>query len=224
MNQNSETRFPRLLLQAAALLLALLAAAAPARADLSPANDSGVFTIRLTPNVDMGVIVDTTGAAWAGSADLDAALAMNSESVLGTGVKLTVVGNFNVQELALEAAALDTWTLDLDETPTNDQLRLYALIGAQQASAPAPALFNGAANLVTASPVRAGQAQANEGGNTGHTYEFSTSQAPEYADVDDMAVGAERRLWLRANTPPQTSSDAVQRFVLTVTAVSGAGL
>lgn len=223
MKPNSETRSSRLLLQAAALLLALLAAAAPARADLTPANDSGAFTVRLTPNVDLGVIVDTTGAAWAGSADLDAALAMNAESVLGTGVKLTLVGTFNLQELTLEAAALDTWTLDADETPTNDRLRLYGLVGANQASAPASSLFNGTANLVTALPLRAGQAQADEGGNTNHAYEFSSSEAPQYADVDDMAVGAERRLWLRVNTPPQTSSEAQQRFVLTVTAVSGAG-
>lgn len=224
MNQNSETRFPRLLLQAAALLLALLAAAAPARADLSPANDSGVFTIRLTPNVDMGVIVDTSGAAWAGSANLDTVLAMNAESILGTGVKLTIVGDFNIQELTLSAAALDTWTIDSDETPTNDALRLYGLVGADQAAAPSSALFNGAANLVTTSAVRVGQAQANEGGDTGHAYEFSTGQTPQYADADNMPVGAARRLWLRANTPPQSSTDEQQRFVLTVTAVTGAGL
>lgn len=222
MNLRTRPSLRTLLLSALVLASSLLAA--PAAADPNPANDTAQFTVRLSPNVDMGVIVDTTGAAWAGSADLDTVLAMNAESVLGTGVKLTIVGDFNVQELDLSAAALDTWTLDSDETPTNDALRLYGLVGADQAAAPSSALFNGAANLVTASPLRVGQAQANEGGDTGHTYEFSTGQAPQYADADNMPVGAVRRLWLRANTPPQSSTDQQQRFVLTVTAVSGAGL
>ncbi|TPW21303.1 MAG: hypothetical protein FD126_810 [Elusimicrobia bacterium] len=224
MNRRTETSLRTLLLSALALAFSFLAVPAPAQADPNPTNDTDTFTVRLSPNVDMGVIVDTSGAAWAGFANLDAVLAMNAESILGTGVKLTIVGDFNIQELTLSAAALDTWTLDSDETPTNDSLRLYGLIGADQAAAPSSALFNGAANLVTTSAVRVGQAQANEGGDTGHTYEFSTGQAPQYGDLDNMPVGAARRLWLRANTPLQSSTDEQQRFVLTVTAVSGAGL
>lgn len=219
---NAKTTAPALLLAAALAFLAALLPS-PAAADATPGNDSAQFTVRLTPNVDMGVIVDTTGAAWAGSADLDAVMALGAEALLGTGVKLTVTGDFNLQELTLEGAALDTWTLDTDETPTNDQMRLYALIGADQGVAPASSLFNGAANLVTAAAARAGQPQADEGGNTNHAYEFSTAQAPQYADADDMPVGAVRRLWLRANTPPQSSVESQQRFVLTVTAVTGAG-
>lgn len=224
MENDTETSARPLLLAAALSLFAVFALPSAALADSNPGNDSGSFTLRLSPNVDMGVSVDTTGSAWQGSADLDTVMPMNSEALLGTGVKLTILGNFNVQELTLQGAALDTWTLDADETPTNDQLRLYALIGADQPSAPAGALFNGAANLVTATPAQAGQAQANEGGDTAHAYEFSNVQAPEYADVDDMPVGTVRRLWLRANTPPQSSVDQQQGFVLTVTAVSGAGL
>lgn len=223
MKTDTETSFRRLLRAAVLSVLALLTAPSAALADNNTANDTDTFIVRLSPSVDLGVIVDTAGAAWAGSSDLDAAMAMGAESVLGTGVKLTVTGNFNVQELVLEGAALDTWTLDADETPTNDQLRVYALIGADQAAAPASALFDGAQNLVTTTPTRAGQVQADEGGNLNHAREFSTGQAPQYADVDDMPVGAVRRLWLRANTPPQSSVDQQQRFVLTVTAVSGAG-
>ena len=222
MKRYTATSLRTLLLPA--LALSLLAAPAPVLADPNPGNDTGQFTLRLSPNVDMGVVIDTAGAAWAGAADLDAVLPLNSESVLGTGVKLTIVGTFNLQELTLSAAALDTWTLDADETPEPDKLRLYALIGADQASAPSGALFAGAANLVGAGALQAGQAQADEAGDSNHRYEFATAAAPQYADADDLPVGAVRRLWLRANTPTLTASDQQQRFTLTVTAVSGAGL
>lgn len=205
----------------AALALALGTTAA--KADPNASNDSGAFTVRITPNVDLGVTVDTTGSAWAGSANLNVTMALNAESILGTGVLLTVAGDFNNQELQLTGAALDTWTLDTDDAAGADSMRLYAMIGANQASAPATGLF-AAGNLVTTTPTRAGQAQADEAGNTNHKYEFSSAQAPEYADVDGMAVTTARRLWLRANTPTTTSSDAQQRFTVTVTAVTGTGL
>lgn len=205
------------------LLSGLLLAALPARADSDPSNDSDNFTISLLPVVDVGVIIDTTGAAWAGDSDLDVDMEMAAEKLLTAGVKLTVVGNFNNQELQLAGAANNTWTLDTDESRPLDELSLAALIGADQGTAPASALFNGTQNLVTATPTRAGQTQANEAGDSGHVYEFSTSQSPQYADVDGMNVGAIRRLWLRAKTPTLTSSADEQQFTITVTAVSGTG-
>lgn len=222
MKDRTETLLRTLLLSALTLAAALLPL--PARADLNTANDSAQFTLRLSPNVDLGVVIDTAGSAWAGAANLDTTLAMNAESVLATGVKLTVVGTFNIQELTLEAAALDTWTLDTDETAEADKLRLYGLIGADQPTAPASALFDGAVNLVGTAPLQAGQVQADEAGDSNHRYEFATAQSPQYADADELPVGAVRRLWLRANTPAASSSDEQQRFTLTVTAVSGAGL
>ena len=205
----------------AALALALGVTAA--KADPNSSNNTGTFTVRITPNVDLGVTVDTTGSAWVGSANLDVTTALNAESLLGTGVLLTVAGDFNNQEFALNATALDTWTLDTDETPELDKVRLYALIGANQSAAPASSLFNGTANLLGATPVNAGQAQANEGGDSTHIYEFLTAQSPEYAQIDGMAVTTARRMWLRANTPTTTSTDAQARFTVTVTAISGAG-
>ena len=205
----------------AALVVALGVTAA--KADPNSANNTGTFTVRITPNVDLGVTVDTTGSAWAGSANLDVTTALNSESILGTGVLLTVAGDFNNQELLLNAAALDTWTLDTDETPEADKIRLYALVGANQTSAPASSLFNGTANLLTTSGLPAGQAQADESGDSNHKFEFLTGQSPEYAQIDGMAVTTARRMWLRANTPSTTSTDAQARFTVTVTAMSGAG-
>jgi len=206
-----------------ALSFSALAAPVPVLADANPGNDSGAFTIRLLPSVDLGVVVDTTGAHWFGSADLDAVSDMGTTQRLETGVTLTVTGNFNNQELELEAAANDTWTLASDESDAQDQLRLYAMIGADQSTPPSAALISGAANLVTGTATRAGQPQADEGGDANHAYEFSTAQSPQYQDIDGMVVGTTRSLWLRVDTPPLTTSDEQQSFTITVTAVSGAG-
>ena len=206
--------------------LGLIAAFSPAtvRADANPGNDSGAFVLRLLPSVDLGVTVDTTGAHWFGSSDLAVVSEMGTTNRLETGVTLTVTGNFNNQELQLEAVANDSWALDTDEADGPDQLRLYAMIGADQgAVVPAAALLSGTANLLTGTPTRAGQPQADEGGDSNHSYEFSTAQSPEYQDIDGMVVGTTRRLWLRADTPPLTTSDEQQSFTITVTAVSGAG-
>ena len=210
--------------RAALAALALALGVTAAKADPNNGNNTGTFTVRITPDVDLGVTVDTTGAAWAGSANLDVTMAVAAESILGTGVKLTVAGNFNNQELLLSATNLDTWTLDADETPGADSLRLYAMVGANQATAPGSALFNGATNLLGGTPARAGQAQADEGGDNTHKYEFATGAGAVYADVDGMAVSTARRLWLRANTPSTTSTDEQARFTVTVTAVTGRGL
>jgi len=204
-------------------LAALALGAVTAQADPNASNNTGAFTVRITPNVDLGVTVDTSGSAWAGSADLDVTTALGAESLLGTGVKLTVAGDFSNQEFRLSAAALDTWALDTDETPGADSMRLYGMIGADQGAAPATGLFSGAGNLITTSVTSAGQAPGDESGNANHVYEFLTGQSPQYANVDGMAVTTARRLWLRANTPTTTTSDAQQRFTVTVTAMSGAG-
>ena len=208
-------------LTAAVLAAVLGLGAASAWADTNPANDFGVFTVRIQPNVDLGVTVDTTGSAWEGSADLDITMDLGGQKRLDTGVKLTVAGNFSKQELQLTGAALNTWTLNAAETDVQDKIQLHALIGADQAAAPAYNLFDGVGNLVTTTPARAGQPQANEAGDTNHTYEFATGQAPEYSDVDDMAVGQMRRLWLRSIAPTTTTVDTQQAFTVTVTALTG---
>ena len=186
--------------------------------------DTGAFIIRIQPNVDLGVTVDTTDAAWEDGGNLDVTADLNTEKVLFTGVKLTVAGDFNRQEFGLSAVANDSWTLDTDETPYPNALRLYGLMGADQATGPAVSLFDGTVNLLTGSTVRGGQTPGNEGGDTGHVYEFGTGQAPQYQDIDNMLVGTVRRLWLRAGTPTQTNSDEQQTFTITVTALTGTGL
>ena len=210
----------------AAMLTAaiILLGAGSVRADANPANDSGSFTIRITPSVDLGVTVDTTGSNWVGSSNLDMSLAMGTDLLLQTPIGIAMQGNFNNQELTLTGAALNTWTLDTDEVDAQDQMRLYAMFGRSAYSAsPTTGEITGAANLITTAATRAGQIQANEGGDTGHVYELPLA-ATEYADVDGMLSTATRKLWLRVRTPSQTSSDEQQTFTVTVTAVTGVGL
>src|SRR5437867_4369218 len=102
--------------KAAALAAAVaMMSASAAHADTNPANDSGTFTVRITPNVDMGVTVDTTGSAWVGSANLDVVEDLGTDKILSAPISITMQGNFNKQELTLTGIALNTWVLDTDE-------------------------------------------------------------------------------------------------------------
>ena len=208
----------------AAAVLALMTATL-ARADANPANDSGSFTVRITPTVDLGVVVDTSGANWVGtSATLeDLTSNLGTDTLLEGPIGISMAGNFTKQELTLTGAALNTWQLDTDEVDVQDQLRLYALFGRfSHVGSPPQAAFDGVTNLITTSAGQAGQAQANEAGDTGHKYELPTTGQAEYADVDDMLPTATRRLWLRVRTPSLSSTEGQASFTVTVTAVNGA--
>ncbi|MDP3543049.1 MAG: hypothetical protein Q8T11_11345, partial [Elusimicrobiota bacterium] len=83
-----------------------------AYADANPANDSGSFTVRITPNVDLGVVVDTTGANWegAGSTTLeDLTSDLGTDTLLDAPIGIAMAGNFANQELTLTGVALNTW-------------------------------------------------------------------------------------------------------------------
>ena len=207
-----------------AALALMLGMSSNAAADPVGSNDTGTFIIRIQPNVDLGVLVDTLGAGWVDAGNLDVTMDLGTTQVLFTGVKLTVVGNFNNQEFALSAVADNTWVLDADEADGVDELQLYALICANQTTAPGSALFLDATYLLDGTPTQAGQSPANEGGNSGQVFEFKTDAGAVYADIDSMAVGTDRRLWLRADTPTTTTTDGQQAFTITVTAKSGLGL
>ena len=198
-----------------------------AYADANPANDSGSFTVRITPNVDLGVIVDTSGANWAGaSTNLDMTSDLATDTLLDGAVGIAMAGNFGNQELTLTGVALNTWVLDTDEIDVQDQLALYAMFGRFTGAVGSPLLaqITGTANLIKTAATRAGQAQADEGGNTNHAYELSNVGADEYEDVDNMLSTATRKLWLRARTPSTTSTDGQAQFTVTVTATTGVGL
>ncbi|PCI37695.1 MAG: hypothetical protein COB53_05795 [Elusimicrobia bacterium] len=88
----------------AAALMALGCLGGNAWADAVPGNNSGSFIVRITPNIDLGVVVDTTGAAWIGSTDLSVTANLGGQERLGTPVTLAMQGDFSNQELILVAA------------------------------------------------------------------------------------------------------------------------
>src|SRR3989338_809806 len=91
-----------------AMLTAALAlmTATFAYADVNPANDSGSFTVRITPNVDLGVTVDTTGSNWVGAANLDMTSDLATDTLLQNAIAVAMAGNFADQELTLTGASL----------------------------------------------------------------------------------------------------------------------
>ena len=202
-----------------------LMTASVAKADSNPANDSGSFTVRITPNVDLGVIVDTTGSVWAGGTGLDVTSNLGTDTLLTTPIGIAMAGNFAKQELTLTGVALNTWTLNTDAVDAVDTLQLYAMFGVSPvvSGSPIAGNFAGAGNLIKTAATRAGQVQGDEAGNTNHVYELLTANA-EYADVDDMLPTATRKLWLRSTTPSLTTTGGQQAFTVTVTAVTGVGL
>ncbi len=210
-----------------AAICAVMALSVGAWADSNPGNNSGSFEVRITPNVDYGVTVDTLGAAWEGDTDLYTDMDMNTSKKLQTGVKVTIQGDWQNQEVSLSGLGLDTWTLDTDESAEEDQLRLYGMLGADQAASIPTAVEYTAAgdlNLIDAALSRAGQAQVDEAGDSTHIHEFLIGAGAHYDDVDGMTVGTIRRLWLRADVPPTTTTDGMQRFTVTVTAGTGVAL
>jgi len=229
MNMNKTTTTVRLKTAMLTAALALLTAGT-ARADANPANDSGEFTVRITPNVDLGVIVDTSGANWAGaSTNLDMTSDLATDTLLDDPIAVTMTGNFTNQELTLTGAALNTWQLDTDEVDAVDQVRLYAMFGSSAWSAsPVEGDFAGAQNLIKTVATRAGQPEDDEGGDTNHVYELPIAHgeytAGSTGEVDALGPTNSLSLWLRARTPNTTTTDAQAAFTVTVTAVSGAGL
>ena len=220
---NTRLKTMKTVMTAAALALMT---ATFAYADANPANDSGSFTVRITPNVDLGVVVDTTGANWVGTSTTleDLTSDLGTDTLLDLSIGIAMAGNFANQELTLTGVALNTWQLDTDEVDAADQMRLYAMFGNDSTPAsPGVGDFAGAGNLITGSVTRAGQVQADEGGDTNHVYELPTGHA-EYGEVDGMPSTATRRLWLRARTPSTTSTSGQAGFTVTVTAVTGVAL
>jgi len=211
----------------AVLALTALAPLQAVASDADPSNDSDSFTIRIIPQIDMGVEVSTAGANWSGpSTDLDTTMEMGTTLLLESWISVSILGDFNNQELDLAGSPNDTWTLDTDASDEVDKLRLYGLFGQFDETTPASpeaADFADDTHLITAATRKVGQQQADESaGDTGKQFEMLSAD-PQYRDMDGMEVGTTRLLWLRADTPSQTSVDTQQGFTVTVTARTGAG-
>lgn len=201
---------PAAFLRAAAALLLAAGLALPAAADQNPANDSDAVTVRIRPAADLGVTIDTANVTLAFTMEMGATQYTLSPATV------TIVGNITPQELDVSAAnnsGEPVWALDVDETAELDQLQLYALFSVGRSSRPAESDFAGAKNLITGSVKRVGTA-----GGAAADGNFENNSMAGGADMDAMALGSQRQLWLRLDAPPQTSVTSEQSITVTVTA------
>jgi hypothetical protein len=139
---------------------------------------------------------------------------------------VTILGNYNNQEVQLSAACLDSWAIDTDEIAKADKVQLYALFSVNKASRPVELEFGQGADrrhLVTSAVKVAGEAQGSEvDANTGNQFEIAAANAMTGGtSMDNLPVGAQKQLWMRVDAPPTSNSEDQQRLMVTLTAVNG---
>ncbi|MFA5140926.1 MAG: hypothetical protein WC728_16995 [Elusimicrobiota bacterium] len=215
------------------MLAAALAVAVAGGAATAADTDTDSLTISITPSVDLGVDLDTTSAKMTGSATNDLNLAnvlLGSTVYMDIPAMMTIKGNFNRQEVRVSAAGLDTWQVDEDETIEADKVQVYALftLGLPNANSPAEADFgsDGARHLVHAVGTShvAGEDLGFEANlRTNNYYEIANGGITGGVEMDDLMVNTQRQLWLRVDTPADSSVDETQaqRIQVTVTALNG---
>ncbi|MFA6093266.1 MAG: hypothetical protein WC986_09980 [Elusimicrobiota bacterium] len=188
---------------------------------------SDSLSITITPSVTMGVDVDTATTRMsliASPGDMTLSMAPGATAYFVSPASVTVQGNFNNQELQLQAAALNNWTIDGDEVADQDAVQLYALFATSKSSAPLEAEFgsDSARHLLTTGVQVAGETSGSETNvRSTNRYEINNGDMDSGANMDDMTVGSLRQLWLRVDAPPMTTYSTAQAFVVTLTAVSG---
>ena len=214
----------------AAVLVAGLGTGAWAT-DPNAANTEDGLTVRITPNADYGVSIDTTGLDSGGVLDLGAMdLYTSTFTVRPATVTITGTvskrGSQGGQELDVVAKILTTNGWIFDSSPTTDatsgsvdELAMFLLMSDTTLSAnPGGASFTtaGAAAQVT---------DAGAGGQTSLTYRAggvnSNGSKFEFGgvDLDQMSVNYKRHLWMYFRLPNETSTGVAQDIAVTLTAV-----
>jgi hypothetical protein len=189
--------------------------------------NSDSLTITITPLKDMGVNVDTATVKFALSdtpGDLTVSMMMDAIAYFISPATVTILGNYNNQEVQLSATGLDSWTVDNDETAETNQVQLYALFSVDKASRPVEDEFGGygGRNQVTPGQAIAGEPDADENnGSATNKYEIADGEMQSGTDMDNLVVGAVKQLWMRVDAPPSSDYEGIQRVQVTLTAVSG---
>lgn len=217
------------LLSAALMLLGAYGARA---ADTNPLNDSDTLMITITPATDLGVDVDTATTRFSETdtpGTMSLSLALGATAYFVSPATVTILGNFNNQEVQLQAAALNNWTVDTDQVAKANAVQLFALFGSDvgMTAHPSEAEFDSDSgrHQVTGTPQVAGQITTDEAASTirnSNRYEINDGSMTGWGEMDNLTVGALRQLWLRVDAPPQSSYSGDQRVQVTLTAVSGA--
>ena len=189
--------------------------------------DSDALTITITPNIDLGVSIDT------GSMDIAGVIDLGSVDLYGTTqtvrpATVTILGTVSSdgsettgQELNLTLSIVSGGTAwGLDTTPsthavsgTLDQLAVYALFSDTGLSiAPNGNDFAADNAGFTSATQRAGGAA-----NNGVLFEKTGSGAK---DMDHQSPGDKAHLWMLFRLPNLTTSGTAQQITLTANAVS----
>ena len=211
------------------LAMSLLALWGAQTVQAAPDTDTDYFTITVTPSVDLGVDVDTTNAKFVGGdtiGSMNLPLAVGGTAYMETPAVVRILGNYNKQEIQLKAECLDSWTIDSDFSAEEDKVQVYALFAESKGSTPSEAEFDeglDARHMIQDTNKLAGAAQGNEGSTNVLSYfSYNPESKPAWsAYMDDLAVNAQKELWLRVDAPPTSLSDDTQRIVVTLTAVNG---
>ncbi len=161
-------------------------------------NPSDFFTITLTPAGDRGVIITTTTIALG-------TLTVGTTEFTGgvEGVVVTSTGSIAPIEYTIEASLTGGWSLSTDGfADAADELAVHAL-------------FNSAAPAIT---------DFESGGVTQNLLTTSAAQVGDVAgkfegdqDLDDLALNADRNLWVQLKLPETTTTGSLQTVTVTVT-------
>ena len=166
-------------------------------------NNYTALTILITPNVDRGVEISSSNVNLdLGSVD------MYTSTYTVRPATITILGTISTTELTLSAAISGGWSFD--STPLvaeTDKLSTWALFSSIAiTSAPSSSefqIYNSTIASDTASQSATGVGDASsryEGGWNG-------------SDMDSMAPGTKRHLWIKMQTPSATSITTQQTIV-----------
>lgn len=201
----------------AAALLAL--SAQPVFADSNPLDDSANIEILITPNFDRGVEIDTANVHMnLGNVDLGIA----TQTVRPATV--TIVGNVLNNELNLSAVLTGGWNFDDNvASQETDALQAWVVFKATtSATVPSKSAsnFDDANDAITPaspSPAFGATRVGFQNGNGGTADRFEDG----VADMDSLAPGTKRHMWMYFRTPPVTSTSNQQQINFTLSVTPG---
>ena len=196
-----------------------------------PEPDTDSLTITITPSVDLGVDVDTGTTRFSVTdtpGTMSLSLPLGNTAYFVSPATVTILGNFNNQEVQVVAQALDNWAVDTDQDAKAEKAQLFALFAADKDAHPTEADFDSDAgrHQVLTGAQYAGEPDGSESNlrvNNRYEIDDGSMAGGGGAEMDNLAVGTVRQLWMRIDAPPFSAWSGPERFVVTLTAMSGVG-
>ncbi len=185
-------------------VLLLMNARAFAYTDAVSSNSVSALTVRITPNVDRGVEISS------GDVNLDMGnLDLNASTYTVKPATITILGTISTTELTLSAAITGGWSFDsTPNTAESDKIAVWPLFtGVNFSSVPLSTDFE-IYNATIASDTSS--QSATDVGDASGRYEGGWSGS----DMDALAPGASRHLWVRMRSPSATTVTTEQTIMI----------